>query len=124
MDDQNPMIKYSSGWTRNTNVTYPNGVPYLRSTTGTNVTGSTMQVTFAGTWIRASSEDSPLTFLPSIHRIFFVSLWHASAGARVTIRVILSRQRSSHLAHTDCKSDQQLSVERFRSTLPTSSDFR
>ncbi|KAF5310711.1 hypothetical protein D9619_008138 [Psilocybe cf. subviscida] len=48
MDDQNPMITYSSGWTHNTNVEYPTGVPYLHSTTGTNITGSTMQITFPG----------------------------------------------------------------------------
>ena len=49
MDDQDAMVKYSSGWTRNLNVKYPTGIPYLATSTGTNVTGSTMQVTFQGT---------------------------------------------------------------------------
>ncbi|KAF5310204.1 hypothetical protein D9619_010278 [Psilocybe cf. subviscida] len=82
MDDQNPMIKYSSGWTRNTNVTYPNGVPYLRSTTGTNVTGSTMQVTFAvyGT-------------LQQVHGSLFVSF--SVDNAPPTLRTLTASQTNS-----------------------------
>ena len=47
-DDQHPALEYSKGWVVKSNEEYPQGTPYLRTATGTNTVGSSMELTFNG----------------------------------------------------------------------------
>jgi hypothetical protein len=48
LDDQHPALQYSKGWVLTSNEQYPQGTPYLGTTTGTNTEGSSMQLNFNG----------------------------------------------------------------------------
>lgn len=47
-DDQHPALEYSKGWVVTSNEQYPQGTPYLGTTTGTSTVGSSMQLNFNG----------------------------------------------------------------------------
>ncbi|KAF5329704.1 hypothetical protein D9619_008962 [Psilocybe cf. subviscida] len=48
VDDQHPAVSYSKGWASKSNEQYPEGAPYLGTTTGTSTVGSSMEFSFTG----------------------------------------------------------------------------